>query len=154
MTCSTSPGSRRGSFGSSGKTCSLPQVFTDVVESLRAGAEAKHLKLEAVLAGGTPQLIATDRLRLQQILVNLIDNAIKFTDRGGIRLTGRMMDRPGAEAALVLKIDDTGIGMTAEEMSGLFQPFTGSDQRCGTDPAEPGWAWQFASAWPGSSAAT
>src|SRR5271166_4896329 len=74
MTCSTSPGSRRGSFGSSGKTCSLPQVFTDVVESFHAGAEAKHLKLEAVLAGGTPQLIATDRLRLQQILVNLIDD--------------------------------------------------------------------------------
>jgi len=103
--------------------CSLSQIFTDVVESLRAGAEAKHLKLEAELAGGTPQLIATDRLRLHQILVNLIDNAIKFTDRGGIRLTGRMMDRPGGEAALVLEIDDTGIGMTAEEMSGLFQPF-------------------------------
>ena len=76
------------------ETCSLPQVFTDVVESLRAGAEAKHLKLEAVLAGGTPQLIATDRLRLQQILVNLIDNAIKFTDRGGIRLNGRMIGSP------------------------------------------------------------
>ena len=69
--------------------CSLPQIFTDVVESLRAGAEAKQLKLEAELAGGTPQLIATDRLRLQQMLVNLIDNAIKFTERGGIRLTGR-----------------------------------------------------------------
>ena len=59
------------------------------MESPRAGAEAKHLKLEAELAGGTPLLIATDRLRFQQILVNLIDNAIKFTDRGGISLTGR-----------------------------------------------------------------
>ena len=93
-------------------------------------------------------------MRLQQILVNLIDNAIKFTDRGGIRLNGRMMDRPGAEAALVLEIDDTGIGMTAEEMSGLFQPFYRVRPAPGTDPAEPGWAWQFASAWPGSSAAT
>ncbi len=103
--------------------CALPQILTDVVESLRAGAEAKQLRLQAELAGGTPQLIATDRLRLHQILVNLIDNAIKFTDRGGIRLTGRLLDRPGAEAALVMEIDDTGIGMTAEEMAGLFQPF-------------------------------
>src|SRR5208283_2066132 len=47
--------------------CSLSQIVTDVVESLRAGAEAKHLKLEAELAGGTPQLIATDRLRMHQI---------------------------------------------------------------------------------------
>ncbi len=105
------------------ETCSLPQIVTDVVESLRAGADAKQLKLEAELAGGTPQLIATDRLRLHQILVNLIDNAIKFTDRGGIRLTGRLLDRPGAEAALVIEIDDSGMGMTAQEMSGLFQPF-------------------------------
>jgi PAS domain S-box-containing protein len=103
--------------------CSLPQIFADVVESLRTGAEAKQLKLESVLAGGTPELIATDRLRLQQILVNLIGNAIKFTDRGGIRLTGHITPRPGAEVALVIEIDDTGIGMTSEEMSDLFQPF-------------------------------
>ena len=103
--------------------CSLPQIFTDVVESLRARAEAKQVKLEAELAGGIPELITTDRVRLQQILVNLIDNAIKFTDRGGIRLTGQMTEPTGGEAELLIEIEDTGIGMTAEEMSGLFQPF-------------------------------
>ena len=81
------------------------------------------MKLETELAGSTPQLIATDRLRLQQILVNLIDNAIKFTDRGRIRLAGQVLDRPDAEAALVLEVEDTGIGMTAAELAGLFQPF-------------------------------
>ncbi len=105
------------------QTCSLPQILADVVESLRTQADAKQLKLETVLEEGTPELIATDRLRLQQILVNLIDNAIKFTDRGGIRLTGHITQRPGAEASLVIDIDDTGVGMTADEMSGLFEPF-------------------------------
>ena len=105
------------------RRCSLPQILTDVVDSLRARAEGRQLKLEAVLDADTPQLIATDRLRLQQILVNLIDNAIKFTDRGGIRLSGRVAARPGAEPALVLDVVDTGIGMTPEEMASLFQPF-------------------------------
>ena len=78
-----------------------------------------------MLDAATPQLIATDRLRLQQILVNLIDNAIKFTDRGNIRLSGRVLDRPDAdpEAALIIEVADTGIGMAADEMAGLFQPF-------------------------------
>ncbi len=107
------------------ESCSLAQIVTDVVDSLRARADAKQLTLAAVLDAATPQLIATDRLRLQQILVNLIDNAIKFTDRGNIRLSGRVLDRPDAdpEAALIIEVADTGIGMAADEMAGLFQPF-------------------------------
>ncbi len=105
------------------ETCSLSQLVTDVVESLRAGAEAKQLKLEVMLAGKAPQHIATDRLRLRQILVNLIDNAIKFTDQGRIRLAGQVIEHPGAEAALVLEVEDTGIGMSGDEVAGLFQPF-------------------------------
>ena len=76
--------------------CSPVQIVSDVVESLRAKADAKQLRIEVELDGALPPTIATDRLRLQQILVNLLDNAIKFTERGTVRLTARTIDQPGA----------------------------------------------------------
>ncbi len=70
-----------------------------------------------------PPRIVTDRLRLQQILMNLLTNAIKFTEQGTIRLTAQSIDHPGSARSLRFEVSDTGIGMTAEEISGLFQPF-------------------------------
>jgi PAS domain S-box-containing protein len=103
--------------------CSPEAIVTDVVESLRGKADAKGLHLEAQFVGSNPPAISTDRLRLRQILVNLLDNAIKFTRRGTVRLTVRTVDRPGADALLQFAVADTGIGMTAAEMSRLFEPF-------------------------------
>jgi CheY-like chemotaxis protein/anti-sigma regulatory factor (Ser/Thr protein kinase) len=60
---------------------------------------------------------------LQQILINLLDNAIKFTERGEVRLTVRMIDHAGEDQVLQFAVSDTGIGMTAADMRGLFQPF-------------------------------
>ena len=67
------------------------------MKSLRRRADAKHLKLEAEVAEGVPRRIASDRLRIHQILVNLLDNAIKSTDQGTVRLTARVLDLPGTE---------------------------------------------------------
>jgi CheY-like chemotaxis protein len=105
------------------ETCSLAQIFADAVESLRASAEGKRLTLEFALADGTPELIATDRLRFRQILVNLIDNAIKFTEQGGIHLSARVIANADKLPVLLIDVADTGIGMTELDMSGLFQPF-------------------------------
>jgi len=103
--------------------CSPLLIVSDVVESLRAKAEAKQLRIEVEPSGTVPESIATDRLRLRQILVNLLDNAIKFSERGAIRLTTRTIDRPGAQPVLQFAVTDTGIGMTSTEMDALFQPF-------------------------------
>jgi len=103
--------------------CSPIGIVSDVVESLRAKADAKQLRLDVEYVGAIPPAVATDRLRLQQILVNLLDNAIKFTERGMVRLTARTIDRPGADRVLEFVVTDMGIGMTAAEMIGLFQPF-------------------------------
>ncbi len=103
--------------------CSPGQIVSDVVESLRAKADAKHLRIEVEFLGAIPPVVATDRLRLQQILVNLLDNAIKFTGQGEIRLTAGAADRAGGGQVLTFAVTDMGIGMTPEEMTGLFQPF-------------------------------
>jgi PAS domain S-box-containing protein len=103
--------------------CSPIGIISDVVESLRAKAEAKHLQIEVELVGAMPPAVATDRLRLQQILVNLLDNAIKFSERGIVRLTARTIEHPGADQVLEFAVSDMGIGMTESEMTGLFQPF-------------------------------
>jgi PAS domain S-box-containing protein len=103
--------------------CSPAQIVSDVVESLRAKAESKALRIELDLEGAVPPVVATDPLRLKQILVNLLDNAIKFTDRGEIRLTSRTIREATGNVVLQFAVRDTGIGMTEEEMGGLFQPF-------------------------------
>ncbi len=103
--------------------CSPEAIVADVVGSLRGKAEARHLELEVQFVGAIPPAIATDRLRLRQILVNLLDNAIKFTERGMVRLTVQMIDRPDSDPTLQFAVADTGIGMTSAEMSRLFEPF-------------------------------
>ena len=103
--------------------CSPAEIVSDVVESLRAKADAKHLRIEVEWSGAVPPAVATDRLRLQQILVNLLDNAIKFSERGTVCLTARTIDLPGSEQILEIAVTDMGIGMTESEMIGLFQPF-------------------------------
>ncbi len=103
--------------------CSPEAIVSDAVESLRGKAEARDLRLEVEVMDATPPAIATDRLRLHQILVNLLDNAIKFTERGTVRLTARTIDRPDAGRFLQFAVSDTGVGMTPAEMSRLFEPF-------------------------------
>jgi PAS domain S-box-containing protein len=103
--------------------CSPVGIVSGVVESLRAKAEAKRLRIDVEFLGAMPPVVATDPLRLQQILVNLLDNAIKFTDRGTIRLAARAIEHPGADQVLEITVSDTGIGMTESELIGLFQPF-------------------------------
>jgi PAS domain S-box-containing protein len=103
--------------------CSPAAIAADVVESLRGKANAKDLRLDVQFLGAIPPTISTDRLRLQQILVNLLDNAIKFTARGTIRMTVRVIDRPDADPILQFAVSDTGVGMKADEMARLFEPF-------------------------------
>jgi CheY-like chemotaxis protein len=72
-----------------------------------------------------PATIQTDPVRLRQILVNLVGNAVKFTERGGVRISVSFF--PGSPARLCFAIHDTGIGMSPEGMKKLFQPFSQID---------------------------
>jgi two-component system CheB/CheR fusion protein len=115
--------------------CSPTLIVSDAVESLKAKAIAKGLALSVELRGTIPPVIATDRWRVQQIIVNMLDNAIKFAERGTVQLTVSTDHDGAGEPVLRFAVADTGIGMTDGEMVELFQPFYRA--RAG-DPGSPG----------------
>lgn len=101
-------------------------LLKDVVETLKPRAEAKGLTLWCNADEGVPEQVNSDALRIRQILINLVENAIKFTEHGGVALTMRvpLVDKP---EQLRIEVEDTGIGMTEEQKEALFQPFSQVD---------------------------
>ncbi len=102
------------------------QLVTDVISLLRVRAHERELSLEVAFQTPVPQAIESDPTRLRQILMNLVSNAIKFTERGGVRI-GVRCEGEGPRHTLRFHVSDTGIGMTSEQQARLFQPFTQAD---------------------------
>ena len=103
----------------------------ELVESLaalmRVPAAAKGLRLDARLGPDIPAEIQGDPARLRQVLLNLLGNAIKFTDTGGVTLTVNVMAREAGRIRLCFQVTDSGIGIAAEMADSLFEPFTQVD---------------------------
>lgn len=108
-------------------TCSPQKIVEEVMELVQVRAEAKGLKLEANYKFPLPVKINSDPTRIRQILINLIGNAIKFTEVGTIRLETELLDNPGEEPRIQFSVIDQGIGMTESQLSNLFRPFTQAD---------------------------
>lgn len=112
---------------------STVELVEGVAEALAARADEKGLVLSAFVAPDVPARAIGDPLRLQQILFNLLGNALKFTERGSVRLvlerTPAAAGPPGAPAVMALRIRvvDTGIGLTTAQRDRLFQPFVQAD---------------------------
>jgi PAS domain S-box-containing protein len=104
-------------------TCALPPLLADAAALMQMRAQAKGLALKVEYSGPIPQTIFTDATRLRQILVNLIGNAVKFTDTGEVRVVASLADRDTAAPTLQCAVIDTGIGMSPGEIATLFQPF-------------------------------
>jgi CheY-like chemotaxis protein len=109
-------------------SCDLTLLLSEIISLMRPRAVEKGLEFCVEFKGLIPRLIRTDPLRLRQIMVNLLGNAMKFTDVGRISL--RIADEGAGTQAICLRVDvnDTGIGMTPEELSRLFKPFTQADE--------------------------
>jgi signal transduction histidine kinase len=102
------------------------EMLRDVVETLKIRAEAKGLTLWSNVEEGVPETVNSDSLKIRQILINLVENAIKFTEHGGVALTLKVphVDHPDL---LRLEVEDTGIGMSPDQQTHLFQAFSQID---------------------------
>ena len=101
---------------------SLRQLCAEVCETVRLQAAQKGLALQLHYPATEPEFFHADALRIQQILLNLLSNAIKFTEVGHVQLRVAY-----ASGVLHLSVVDTGIGMTAEQLQRIFDPFAQAD---------------------------
>jgi PAS domain S-box-containing protein len=106
---------------------SIDTIIDDMADVLGLKAEEKGLELLFEAAPDLPRHLVGDPTRLRQVLVNLGSNAVKFTDRGEV--TVGMRAEPGEAGSVVLHgwVRDTGVGMSADELARLFQPFMQAD---------------------------
>lgn len=102
-------------------------VVESVAELLAPQAAAKQLALMTYVAPATPTILRGDAGRLRQVLLNLVGNAIKFTEQGEVVVRLMMLTRTDDDVQLRCTITDTGIGIAANEQRRLFQPFTQLD---------------------------
>jgi PAS domain S-box-containing protein len=105
----------------------LDDVIANVTTLTAQKAHEKGLEFLADLPPTVPQHLVGDPLRLGQILTNLVNNAVKFTEQGEIRLKAELVERTGDKVQLRFSVRDTGMGMTPEQAGKLFQPFTQAD---------------------------
>jgi signal transduction histidine kinase/CheY-like chemotaxis protein len=120
--------------------CAPLSIIQDVVALMQAQALSSGLELFMELKAPVPEIIETDPTRLRQILINLIGNAIKFTEHGGVkvvvdltkekpepRIDQDSSDAPPADIRLRIQVMDTGIGINDAQRNRLFQRFTQAD---------------------------
>jgi signal transduction histidine kinase/CheY-like chemotaxis protein len=101
----------------------LRDLADQVIELWAEGAAAKRLSLTTVADRDLPAAVLGDETRVRQIVMNLVSNALKFTETGSIRLELRAAPGADGDGGVEVRVVDTGIGMTAEQVGVLFRPF-------------------------------
>lgn len=105
----------------------LEQVFDQLRRTIAVQAEAKGLELCFNTDRRAPRFVKGDTRRLTQILNNLLDNAVKFTERGKIELITRLRGQTAQGAELEFIVADTGMGIAPDRLQSMFDPFTQAD---------------------------
>jgi signal transduction histidine kinase/AmiR/NasT family two-component response regulator len=103
------------------------QVVEDVLSLMRVSSSAKGLALNARYENSIPEAIQSDPQRMRQILLNLVGNAVKFTEAGSVDIAVRLDESDPQTPRLCIAVHDTGIGLTAQQAANLFQPFAQGD---------------------------
>jgi signal transduction histidine kinase/CheY-like chemotaxis protein len=113
----------------------LPSFLGAIANLIRVRADAKDLRFAFVGDPGLPPVILADEIRLRQVLLNLLGNAVKFTDRGSVTLSVRTEGRglrtessddllsPQSSVLITFEVEDTGSGIASDELARIFQPF-------------------------------
>ncbi len=107
-------------------TVSIFDVIDDVESVLNIKANEKGIYLRSEYSSAIPAGITADAVRLRQLIINLVGNAIKFTDSGGVTIRTEIISDTGPDM-LCVRVIDTGIGMSAEAQEKIFQPFSQAD---------------------------
>ncbi|MCP4271843.1 MAG: hybrid sensor histidine kinase/response regulator, partial [Gammaproteobacteria bacterium] len=103
----------------------LDTVTRDVLDLITFKASYKDIKVSLSVDSNVPMLLIGDPLRLRQVLINLLNNAVKFTDKGGtIVFTTHLDSQVDDQLVLAFTVKDNGIGISAEQQEKLFSPFT------------------------------
>ncbi len=102
-------------------------ILAESVDLLREVARRKGLQLECAVADDVPQRVSGDPTRLRQVLLNLIGNALKFTDRGRVDVRVDLLAEGPDDARLAFEVRDTGIGIAPEALRWIFEPFAQAD---------------------------
>src|SRR5881275_87983 len=105
----------------------LPKVVHATATLLAVRAREKHLELTVDVQPDVPHLVRGDPTRLRQVLMNLIGNAIKFTEEGEVDVSAAWVASHGERASVRFRVRDTGIGISAEQLGTIFQEFTQAD---------------------------
>jgi len=114
------------------RSFALPRLVEQVLAVARGVAAAKDLDIRSEIDACVPHRVVGDPDRLRQVLLNLLNNAVKFTPRGSVTLSLHCADSTGPDARLRFTVTDTGIGIAKEHQARLFQRFSqahGSIQR-------------------------
>jgi two-component system sensor histidine kinase/response regulator len=109
----------------------LHLLLDDLEDMFRLRATDKGLELIFDRSPGVPRYIRTDEGKLRQVLINIVGNAVKFTEEGGVTLRVGSSGLPNSRQQILFEVEDTGPGIAPEEMGGLFNPFvqTSSGQK-------------------------
>ena len=110
----------------------LGTLMLETVELFSPTARARELKTGCALAADVPRLVRCDGARLRQVLTQLMANAIKFTERGSVRLQVRCTGRGEGSARLRFAVMDTGIGIDPAQQTRIFEAFTQADESIGS----------------------
>ena len=105
----------------------IRERFDEILKSLAVRAKEKNLKIVLNISDAVPEIVSGDLTRLRQIMVNLVGNAIKFTDEGQIEVRIDLLSRVNDEIELQFTVSDTGVGIPKDKQELIFNPFTQAD---------------------------
>jgi PAS domain S-box-containing protein len=102
--------------------CAVHEVVNDVASIMRVKADEKQIGLEVIYPQALPAELLADPARLRQIITNLVGNALKFTQKGGVRIEVKLL-RKSPTAVLGIDVSDSGIGIAQDKLEDIFEPF-------------------------------
>ncbi|AZZ35532.1 hypothetical protein CIK05_01525 [Bdellovibrio sp. qaytius] len=106
---------------------SVKSLFEEVLINMNNRAETKGIKFEITSEGPLPEFVIAAESRVKQVMTNLIGNAIKFTEVGGVKLNFKLLTLPSDHKFIVVSVKDSGIGISKHDQADLFQSFSQAD---------------------------